>query len=40
MNVYDIITSYGAGQTHCVVARDMGTAEKIYKEKYGWATKI
>ena len=34
MKVFDIITAYTYSQTHCVVAKTMGDAERIYKDKY------
>lgn len=33
-NVYDVITSFTHGQKHCVVARDMAAAERLYLERY------
>ena len=35
MKVYDILTPFNYSQTHCVVAKSMGDAERLYKEKYG-----
>ena len=35
MKVYDVVTVYNRGQVHSVVASDMATAEKLFKEKYG-----
>ena len=34
MNVYDILTLYNYSKTHSVVAKSMGEAERLYKEKY------
>jgi hypothetical protein len=39
MNVYDIETGYSYSQIHCVVAENMGEAERIFKAKY-WPTEI
>lgn len=33
--VYDIQTGYNYSQTHCVVAKSMGDAERIFLAKYG-----
>ena len=39
MKVFDIITNYGGGQTHSVVAENMAEAERIFLGKY-WPTTI
>ena len=39
MNVYDIITFHTVGQTHCVVAENMGKAEELFEKLY-WPTTI
>ena len=39
MNVYDIETGYSYSQVHCIVANNMGDAERIFKNKY-WPTEI
>ena len=38
MNSYDILTSYNYSQTHCVVAKSIADAEKIFKLKYHYQT--
>lgn len=38
MKVYDIITAYTGSQTHSVVAKSMGEAERIFLAKYGPTT--
>ena len=35
MKVYDILTPGNYSQTHSVVAKNMGEAERLYKAKYG-----
>jgi hypothetical protein len=39
MKVFNIITTFTAGQRHCVVAESMAEAERIFKAKY-WPTEI
>ena len=34
MKVYDIITMFSYSQTHCVVAKNFGEAEKLFLEAY------
>jgi hypothetical protein len=38
MKVFDIISNYGIGQTHSVVAENMGEAERIFIGKYPTTT--
>lgn len=38
LKVYDVETVYNRSQTHSVIARDMGEAERVYLEKYGPCT--
>ena len=40
MKVYNIQTPFNYSQTSCVVARDMAEAEKLFKDEYGFTTKI
>jgi hypothetical protein len=39
MNVYDINTHCTYGQRHCVVAKNMAEAERIFLAKY-WPTTV
>lgn len=34
MNAYQIFTVYNYSQTHLVIAKNMGEAEKTFKEQY------
>jgi len=34
MKVYQVKTPFNAGQTSCVVAEDIATAEKLFLKKY------